>query len=210
MTSIFTATPLSDVPRRAGDVIRSARAVLGRIAPAQGGDSITSPRRGDAVSRSSVCRCVLAVLAALLALPAAALGADHRGGTFLALATRNAGTADPQVNATSQYWDLYQVTHDGLTAFRKTSGPAANSVVPDLATRLPRTADGGRTWTLTLRRGVRYSNGARVGAGRRAVHVRAAVQGRTARRPSRSTARSTAPRRACRTPRPARSSAAWR
>jgi peptide/nickel transport system substrate-binding protein len=114
------------------------------------------------VSRSSVCRCVLAALAVLLALPATVLGASHRGGTFVALATGNAGTADPQVNVTSQYWDLFQVTHDGLTAFRKTTGPAANSVVPDLATRLPRTADGGRTWTLTLRRGVRYSNGAPV------------------------------------------------
>ena len=123
----------------------------------------TAPRLlRPVLSRSSVRRCVLVVLAALLALPAAALGADHRGGTFLALATGNAGTADPQVNATSQYWHLYQVTHDGLTAFRKAAGPAANSVVPDLATRLPRTTDGGRTWTLTLRRGVRYSNGAQV------------------------------------------------
>jgi peptide/nickel transport system substrate-binding protein len=114
------------------------------------------------VSRSSVCRCVLVVLAALLALPTAALAAGHRGGTFVTLATANGGTADPQVNATAQYWHLYQVTQDGLTAFRKASGGAANGVVPDLATKLPRTNDGGRTWTLTLRRGVRYSNGAEV------------------------------------------------
>jgi peptide/nickel transport system substrate-binding protein len=114
------------------------------------------------VSRSSVCRCMLAVLAALLALPSAALGADHRGGTFVTLAISSAGTADPQVNATPQYWQLYQVTQDGLTAFRKSAGPAANSVVADLAVKLPRTSDGGRTWTLTLRRGIRYSNGAPV------------------------------------------------
>jgi peptide/nickel transport system substrate-binding protein len=114
------------------------------------------------VSRSSVCRCVLAVLAVSLGLPAAALGSGHRGGTFVALATSSGGTADPQVNATPQYWHLYQVTQDGLTAFRKSSGRAANSVVADLATRLPRTNDGGRTWTLALRRGIRYSNGARV------------------------------------------------
>jgi peptide/nickel transport system substrate-binding protein len=114
------------------------------------------------VSRSSVCRCMLAVLAALLALPSADLGADHRGGTFVTLAISSAGTADPQVNATPQYWQLYQVTQDGLTAFRKSAGPAANSVVADLAVKLPRTSDGGRTWTLTLRRGIRYSNGAPV------------------------------------------------
>jgi peptide/nickel transport system substrate-binding protein len=114
------------------------------------------------VSRSSVCRCMLAVLAALLALPAAALAAGHRGGTFVTLASANAGTADPQVNTTPQYWQLYQVTQDGLTAFRKSSGPAANSVVADLAVTLPRTDDGGRTWTLTLRKGIHYSNGAPV------------------------------------------------
>jgi len=105
---------------------------------------------------------MLAVLAALLALPSAAFAAGHRGGTFVALAASNAGTADPQVNTTPQYWQLYQVTQDGLTAFRKSAGPAANSVVPDLAVKLPQTNDGGRTWTLSLRRGIRYSNGAPV------------------------------------------------
>ena len=143
---------------------------------------------------------MLAVLAGLLALPATALAAGHRGGTFIALATANAGTADPQVNATPQYWQLFQVTQDGLTAFRKTTGPAANSVVADLATRLPRTTDGGRTLDADVRRGVRYSNGAPGAARRRALHVRAAVQGARADAPSRSTATSTARRRACRIP----------
>ena len=115
------------------------------------------------------------------------------------------GTADPQVNATAQYWQLYQVTQDGLTAFRKTSGAAANSVVADLAVRLPRTSDGGRTWTLTLAaRRALLQRRARAAA-RRALHVRAAVQGprpdgRVALRRHRR-----APARACRTPRPARS-----
>jgi peptide/nickel transport system substrate-binding protein len=113
-------------------------------------------------SRSWVCLCALAVLAALLALPGAAAAADHRGGTFVALATTNGGTADPQVNSTPQYQQLFQITQDGLTAFRKSPGAAGNAIVPDLATRLPQSSDGGRTWTLTLRTGVRYSSGAPV------------------------------------------------
>jgi peptide/nickel transport system substrate-binding protein len=105
---------------------------------------------------------VLAVLAALLALPVAAPASDHRGGTFVALATANGGSADPQVNSGQQYAQLFQITQDGLTAFRKATGAAGNAVVPDLATTLPASVDGGRTWTLTLRSGVRYSTGARV------------------------------------------------
>ncbi|HEY3614846.1 MAG TPA: ABC transporter substrate-binding protein [Gaiellales bacterium] len=105
---------------------------------------------------------MLAVLAALLVLPGAAQAADHRGGTFVALASANGGTADPQVNATPQYLPLFEITQDGLTAFRKATGAAGNAVVPDLALRLPRSADGGRTWTLELRSGVRYANGASV------------------------------------------------
>jgi peptide/nickel transport system substrate-binding protein len=76
---------------------------------------------------------MLAVLAGLLSLPAASAAAGHRGGTFVTLATSSGGTADPQVNATQQYWQLFQVTQDGLTAFRKSSGPSANSVVADLS-----------------------------------------------------------------------------
>ena len=49
--------------------------------------------------------------------------------------------------------------YDGLTAFRRSGGAAGLTLVPDLATTLPRPTAGGTTYTFTLRRGIRYSNG---------------------------------------------------
>ena len=105
---------------------------------------------------------------------------------------------------------MFQVTQDGLTAFRKATGAAGNALVPDLATTLPRSADGGRTWTLELRSGVRYANGASVRPSdvrftfERLFKVHAAVAAHALRRRR---GRRRLPRR---TRRPARSSAASR
>ena len=48
--------------------------------------------------------------------------------------------------------------------FRPVSGSAGNTLVPDLATRIPSPTDGGLTYTFTLRKGIRYSNGSYVKA----------------------------------------------
>jgi peptide/nickel transport system substrate-binding protein len=44
------------------------------------------------------------------------------------------------------------------------SGKAGSKVIPGLARGLPRLSDHGKTYTLYLRRGLRYSNGQRVKA----------------------------------------------
>ena len=90
-----------------------------------------------------------------LALPAAAQ--EHRGGTLRLLAHTAAGTLDPQVNYTVQYWQLFCATHDGLVAFRKVAGPAGLDIVPDLAEAIQQ--DGDLTYRFPLRRGIRFSNG---------------------------------------------------
>ncbi len=54
--------------------------------------------------------------------------------------------------------------YDGLVAFRKAGGARWDTLVPDLAVTLPRPVDGGRTYTFTLRRGIRYSTGVTVRA----------------------------------------------
>ncbi len=91
--------------------------------------------------------------------PALTYQPSHAGGTLKLLASSAAGTLDPQVNYTLQYWQLYQATYDGLVSFRKTSGESSFDVVPDLAVALPKVTNGGKTYTFVLRKGIKFSNG---------------------------------------------------
>ena len=81
------------------------------------------------------------------------------------LAHSAAGTIDPQVNYTAQFWQVFSMAYDGLLAFRKLPGPHGNEIVADLAEAVPEPTDGGLTWRFQLRPGIRFSNGAPVGAG---------------------------------------------
>ena len=80
-------------------------------------------------------RLCLALLLAALATPAPAA-------TLRLLAGSAAGTIDPQVNYTQQYWQVFTATHDGLLAFRKLPGDAGRALVPDLADAMPETLPG--------------------------------------------------------------------
>ncbi|MEV7887659.1 ABC transporter substrate-binding protein [Streptomyces sp. NPDC002817] len=84
---------------------------------------------------------------------------QHQGGTLKLVAHAAAGTLDPQVNYTLQYWQLYQSMYDGLLAFKKVGGQQSFTVVPDLATSMPKVTNNGRTYTFTLRKGISFSNG---------------------------------------------------
>ncbi|MGY9049380.1 hypothetical protein P775_03630 [Puniceibacterium antarcticum] len=112
-------------------------------------------RRGSALAR-------LAITAAMIpaVVPALAQAQDaHRGGTMHLMAVASGGTLDPQINYTAQFWQLYSATYDGLVAFKKADGPESNTVVPDLAAEMPTVSADGKTYTFTLRKGVKFSNG---------------------------------------------------
>jgi YVTN family beta-propeller protein len=83
--------------------------------------------------------------------------ASHRGGTLTAVDWYLPQT-DPALADDFIDFELFTV-YDGLTAFRRSGGAAGLTLVPDLATTLPRPTAGGTTYTFTLRRGIRYSNG---------------------------------------------------
>ena len=84
---------------------------------------------------------------------------QHKGGTLKLLAKSAGGTLDPKVNYTLQYWQLYQAMYDGLLAFKKVNGQESFTVVPDLAEALPEVSNGGKTYTFTLRKGIKFSDG---------------------------------------------------
>ena len=84
---------------------------------------------------------------------------QHKGGTLKLVAHAAAGSFDPQVNYTLQYWQLYQSMYDGLLAFKKVGGQQSFTVVPDLAAAMPKVTNGGKTYTFTLRKGITFSNG---------------------------------------------------
>jgi YVTN family beta-propeller protein len=88
--------------------------------------------------------------------------ASHRGGTLTEVSS-DLPQLDP-VHDLDLAGPAIAAVYDGLVAFRKAAGAQGDTLVPDLAVALPRPADGGRTYTFTLRRGIRYSNGTPVRA----------------------------------------------
>ena len=90
--------------------------------------------------------------------------AGHSGGT-LRITTGfmpNDSGIDPTNADTAFLFTTYSMVYDGLVGVRRTGGAAGLTLVPDLAEDLPRPSADGRDYVFTLRRGIRYSNGAEV------------------------------------------------
>jgi len=86
--------------------------------------------------------------------------AGAAGGTFVSVAKgAPSGSPDPQINYTLQEWQLLIFSHDGLVAFKRVGGTEGTKLVPDLATSIPKPTDGGKTYTFTIRKGIKFSNG---------------------------------------------------
>lgn len=83
----------------------------------------------------------------------------HRGGTLRLAAQNSGGSLDPQVSYISLVKQLETPVYDGLLAFPKFSGPAAQHVIANLAETVPQPEDNGRTYRFTLRPDLRFSDG---------------------------------------------------
>jgi peptide/nickel transport system substrate-binding protein len=71
---------------------------------------------------------------------------------------------DPQLSYTSEGWSAMYNTYLPLLTYAHADGTAGGEVVPGLAEGLPKITDGGRTYVLRLRKGLKYSNGTPVKA----------------------------------------------
>lgn len=104
------------------------------------------------------------VALACLCLSAALASAGQQGQPAEASVLRAAYASfpdymDPQLSYTQEGWTAMHDTYIPLLTYRHAAGKAGSEVIPGLATDLPKITNGGRTYTLFLRRGLRYSNG---------------------------------------------------
>ncbi len=83
---------------------------------------------------------------------------------------------DPQVGATTGSTEATWNVYLGLYTYAHANGSAGTQVIPALASSLPKISAGGTLYTITLRRGLVYSDGARVKASDFAFAIRRAIK----------------------------------
>jgi peptide/nickel transport system substrate-binding protein len=88
-------------------------------------------------------------------------GTVTKGGTYR-MAMVDLGYSngfDPSAEYTSVSWNIQrQLLLRPLLSYRFTAGTAGNEPVPDLATEIPTPTNGGKTWTFTLKDGVKFGS----------------------------------------------------
>src|SRR4051812_2484081 len=106
-----------------------------------------------------------AVITVACALALAACGGPGGGGKGITIAeTAQPDSLDPAVGYTVNSLEPGWLVYTPLLTYRHASGQAGTQLVPGLAESLPRVSPDGRTYRLTLRSGLRYSDGTPVRA----------------------------------------------
>lgn len=123
---------------------------------------VHSARRRVAVLGLAACLAgAVVVLAACGGTSGSGLsGTGTRGGTYRVEATDFgfSDNFDPTGEYTSNGWGIYRgLLVRTLVGYNMVSGVAGNQLVPDLATSLPTPTDNNRTWTFTLKPGLRFA-----------------------------------------------------
>jgi peptide/nickel transport system substrate-binding protein len=107
---------------------------------------------------------VFAVLsvAALISVGLAACGGSSSGkeGGILKITYASfPDYMDPQLSYTAEGWTAMGEVYIPLLTYRGAEGKAGSEVIPGLAKELPKVTNGGKTYTMFLRPGLKYSNG---------------------------------------------------
>jgi peptide/nickel transport system substrate-binding protein len=115
-------------------------------------------------------RLAAAILLVVLGLAGCATGGDRggnarEGGSIAIGAAKVPTTLDPSLAVDVRGLQMLWLVYTPLLTYRRAEGQDGTDPVPGLARDLPEVSDGGLTYTLRLRRGLRYSNGTPVRAG---------------------------------------------
>ncbi len=102
-------------------------------------------------------------LAAVAALGLAACGSSSNGGkeggTLHGVYESAPDALDPGLSYTQEGWVAMYDTYIPLLTYAHANGEAGSKLIPGLAKSLPKISDDGKTYTLFLRPGLKYSNG---------------------------------------------------
>jgi peptide/nickel transport system substrate-binding protein len=83
----------------------------------------------------------------------------QEGGTLVGAYSSFPDYLDPALSHTLEGWTATYDTYIPLLTYAHASGQEGGKVIPGLATALPKVSDDGKTYELTLRKGLKYSNG---------------------------------------------------
>ncbi len=101
----------------------------------------------------------LAVTRVTTSATAAASNPVSSGATVQMLMGTAPQSLDPGLDYTTEGAEVNWLVYTGLTTYAHAGGKAGTRLIPGLATALPVISDGGKTYTVTLRRGLLFSNG---------------------------------------------------
>jgi peptide/nickel transport system substrate-binding protein len=107
---------------------------------------------------------------------AASGGGGQEGGTASILMGTAPDYLDPQLGYTTQSAEPDWITYTPLVTYRHATGTAGGELIPGLATALPEVSRDGLTYTLTLRRGLTFSDGRPVRASDFAYTIQRAIK----------------------------------
>jgi peptide/nickel transport system substrate-binding protein len=86
-------------------------------------------------------------------------GSGQEGGTAKVLMGTAPDYLDPQEEYTTQGAEPTWISYTPLVTYKHENAPGGNQVIPGLATALPQISADQKTYTLTLRKGLVFSNG---------------------------------------------------
>jgi peptide/nickel transport system substrate-binding protein len=104
------------------------------------------------------------VSASALGLSACGSSSGKEGGTLTASYALFPEYLDPALSYELEGWTAMYDTYLPLLTYAHANGEEGSKVVPALAKSLPKISNGGKTYTLTLQKGLKYSDGTPVKA----------------------------------------------
>src|SRR5205085_2812924 len=103
-------------------------------------------------------------------------GSSSKGGTVNVMMGTAPDSLDPGFGYTTQSAEATWLTYTGLATYKHANGTAGGELMPGLATALPTISSDGKTYTVTLRKGLVCSNGKPVKASDFAWTVERAIK----------------------------------